>query len=411
MGSRLKKGIVVVAGVLYIIAFGEAYLRLFGSRLFGDRGRSYLRQPYQVTRVGRVSFRTNATGLRGEDFTDGVLRIVAFGGSATESADAPEAESWPARLEARLNARERRVQIANAGMAGLASAHYLVHLNELADPLGIDLAVIYSGTNDADRLARFGHILRIERLEDTTYGQAMAQAFLRPDPARLAETMGGNLVSRSRLAQFFRSFVIKGFLHPVRHHLEDVLPGRSLQDKRLRLRASPDYEAMLSQAWDDYTHNLALMIETAERHGVTPVFVSMPLASGDPDSELDRLNRALVTLCRARHVPLVDLTSEEPPGPPGWYPRGSHHFTPEAADRAAALIGAAIGDLLEGIDPRGETLRRRARSRELRLPAPVSRRPAVRMPSSACLEPTAPPGAPPASRIGGAPPPGRGCGA
>jgi lysophospholipase L1-like esterase len=369
MGSKLGRPVAALLLLLYALAFGEVYLRLFGSRLFGDRGRSYLRQPYQYTPVHKVPFRTNGLGLRGEDFRKGVLRVVAFGGSATESGDVPEAESWPARLEAHLNARAPFFQVVNAGVSGLASAHYLAHLEELSAPLGIDVAIIYTGTNDADRLARYKRIIRVEQIDDPTYGEAFLQAFHRPDPARLEETLSGHFLKRSRLLLFLRDFAVKSFIQPGLRRLEDLLPGQTLAEKRIRLRALPEYESILSRARKDYTHNLTLMIEVSRRHRVTPIFATTPLASGDPDSELQVLNQALVSLCRKRGAALVDLASEKPPQASGWHRRSSHHFTRKSADRAGALIADEIFQLLEPGNRKGKTLQARARSRGLRLVA------------------------------------------
>ena len=69
----------------------------------GEPGRSYLRSPYVYSRVTGAPFSTNGWGLRGEDFRDGVARVVAFGGSATEAGELPWAQSWPGRLEVHLN--------------------------------------------------------------------------------------------------------------------------------------------------------------------------------------------------------------------------------------------------------------------------------------------------------------------
>ncbi len=166
---------IAVLALLYATLFAEAYLRLFGSRRFGDRGRSYVHRPWLTRVLQGVPFRTNGWGLRGDDFTPRVLRIVAFGGSATESADLPEEATWPARIERHLNDRfsARLGQVANAGSAGLASAHYVAHVEELGRTMGLDVALIYTGFNDADRLARYRRILSVDRIGDRSYREAV----------------------------------------------------------------------------------------------------------------------------------------------------------------------------------------------------------------------------------------------
>jgi len=359
-----RKSAIAILALLYALLFAEAYLRVFGSRLFGDHGRSYVHRPWQDRLVRGVPFRTNGWGVRGEPFTARSLRIVAFGGSATESAEVPEAESWPARVEWHLNGRfgARAGQVANAGSAGLSSPHYVAHVEELARPIGLDVAILYTGLNDTDRLARYGRILRVERIGDRSYREVFLQAFTAPDPVRLTD-IGNPILERSYLVLFVRSFFEKSFVQPLRNRLEDLVPGWHLRDKRARLRASPVFGAVLARAKEDYTHNLTLMFDAARAAGVTPIFMSAPRMSGEP--ELMALNQALVSFCRERGAPLIDLAAEAPPAG-GWYGLG-HHFTRQAADATGAEIAAAIADLLEGKRAGGEELRRRARERGLTL--------------------------------------------
>jgi len=94
--------------------------------------------------------------------------------------------------------------------------------------------------------------------------------------------------------------------------------------------------------------------------------MSAPPIDGEP--ELVALNEALAAFCRARGAILVDLAPEAPP-PGGWYTRGTHHFTREAADVVGARIAGVIADLLEGHRAEGEDLRHRARERGLTIAA------------------------------------------
>jgi len=172
--------------------------------------------------------------------------------------------------------------------------------------------------------------------------------------------MGDGFIRSLRTAMFFRSFIVKSIIQPIRVRLEDIRPGQSLHQKRLRLRASPEYARILSRGTDDYTHNLSLMIETSRRKNVTPLFVTMPLSEQDPDGELAVLNEALVSLCLREEVPLVDLPLTPPPNGGKWYEPGTHHFTLASAEHAASVIAGAIDTLLEGKRAKGETLHRRA---------------------------------------------------
>ena len=264
----VRKSVIAILALLYALLFAEAYLHVFGSRIFGDHGRSYVHRPWQDRWVLGVPFRTNGWGLRGEPFTGGALRIVAFGGSATESMEAPERESWPGRVARHLNARygARVAQVANAGSAGLASAHYVAHVGELSRPIALDVAILYTGLNDTDRLARYGKIQRVERIGDQIYRDAFLQAFIAPDPIRLT-ALGDSILERSYLSLFVHGFVEKSFVQPLRNRLEDLVPGWRLRDKRARLRASPEFGAVLARARVDYAHNLSLMLDACAPRG------------------------------------------------------------------------------------------------------------------------------------------------
>ncbi|MDP3938854.1 MAG: GDSL-type esterase/lipase family protein [Deltaproteobacteria bacterium] len=338
----------VAAGVIYAAVFGEAFLRLFGSRYLGEPGRSYIRPPYHYSKALGAPFRTNGWGLRGRDFREGALRIVTLGGSATESAEVPEEESWPYRLEVELNALGggRPGQVANAGMAGTASAHYLAHLNELAGPVGIDVAVIFTGINDADRLARYGSILSVEQVGDSRYAEALFQAFSRPDPVRLGELDSSPPVLRSRLALFLKGFGVKTVGQPLRNRLEDFVPGQSLREKRARLRASAEYPVILSRAADDYERNILLMIEAARKFGVTPLFVTMPVWSEKEDPELPVLNARLVEVCAREEAPFVDLASIKLPEGESWFGPVGHHLGKDGAARMGKILAAAVARLV-----------------------------------------------------------------
>lgn len=363
--------LLLLAGLLYALGFAEGYLRVFGSRYIGVEGRSCIHPPYDFKKLYGAPFQTNGWGLRGRDFEQGVLRVVTFGGSATEAAELTEEDSWSGRLETDFNAiaGTRLGQVVNAGMSGAASAHYLAHLRELSGPLGIDVAVIYTGINDADRLARYGKILEVSRVGDASYAEAFFQAFSRPDPTRFASMPVSPLMQHARLALFLKSFVIKSVSQPFRNRFEDLVPGRSLEDKRVKLRASAAYPEILRQAGMDYAHNILLMIEVARDFKVTPLFVTMPLLSEEADPELPVLNAALLKVCRRERVPYVDLAARPPPAGESWFGHAGRHLGKAGSARAGRILAEKLADLLYGDDPAGAMLRRRARDLGLPLRA------------------------------------------
>jgi hypothetical protein len=82
---------------------------------------------------------------------EGVKRIVTLGGSTTVDGFT-DAETWPARLEERLNERYRskgvRVEVINLGVDMAASPTSLLDLAFLGLEYGPDLVISYDGVND-----------------------------------------------------------------------------------------------------------------------------------------------------------------------------------------------------------------------------------------------------------------------
>lgn len=77
---------------------------------------------------------------------EGVLRILAAGGSTTFDISAPDnASTWPSLLEARLGPR---VEVWNAGFPGWTSQENLIALAIRDLDLAPDLVILYQGIND-----------------------------------------------------------------------------------------------------------------------------------------------------------------------------------------------------------------------------------------------------------------------
>jgi len=78
------------------------------------------------------------------------IRILAFGDSLTAGFGLPEAQAFPARLQAALRAKGHDVEIVNAGVSGDTASAGLARLDwSLAD--GADGVILELGANDALR--------------------------------------------------------------------------------------------------------------------------------------------------------------------------------------------------------------------------------------------------------------------
>lgn len=79
----------------------------------------------------------------------GVFRVLVSGGSTTFDVLAEsDAAAWPSRLEARLAAAGRPIEVWNAGFPGWTSQENVISLAIRDLDLAPDLAILYQGAND-----------------------------------------------------------------------------------------------------------------------------------------------------------------------------------------------------------------------------------------------------------------------
>ena len=106
-------------------------------------------------RDGCVSYRINAIGYRGRDFTiakpPGVYRVVTIGDSFTFGEGTAEPYIYPVVLENALQMRlgtARRVEVIDLGVSGDDTAAEAVNYRDFARSLGADWVVLQWTTND-----------------------------------------------------------------------------------------------------------------------------------------------------------------------------------------------------------------------------------------------------------------------
>lgn len=94
----------------------------------------------------------NSLGFRGPetslDNKDGIIRIIAIGGSTTFGSENGETETYPALLESKLNEAGKNIyEVINAGVPAYYSFHQVLRLKELSG-LKPDIVLIFEGWND-----------------------------------------------------------------------------------------------------------------------------------------------------------------------------------------------------------------------------------------------------------------------
>lgn len=213
-----------------------------------DVGHVYVpshRQTLQ-TREYRVDWSSNAVGLRAErevgPKAPGVVRILCSGDSFTACDQVPYSESWPAVLEARLNARleqggsARRVEVLNAGFPGFSTANEAAWLAKFAPPLDPDIVLVATTPNDlSENPFPLQYTARDGRLVSAS---ATAEDEARFEHRRQWWCIGGAL-ERSRLAQRIVASTAWAKLRgkPPFHHAEAYQSPRGEKAQRLHALA------------------------------------------------------------------------------------------------------------------------------------------------------------------------------
>lgn len=101
---------------------------------------------------GESHFITNSEGIRGDEFSkDDDYRILAIGGSTTESLYLDQREAWPYLLQEQLNNANRnlKVWVGNVGKSGHSTREHVLQMEYLlAQYPQIDAVIMLIGAND-----------------------------------------------------------------------------------------------------------------------------------------------------------------------------------------------------------------------------------------------------------------------
>jgi hypothetical protein len=116
-----------------------------------------------IRRVRGFRVNTGPQRLRGGDFSPkpapGVTRILALGDSTTFGWGVEDHESWPARLQARLDERGLAVEVLNAGVPSQGVAGMAAYLMAVGAELGLH-GVIFSRRPDPQHPGEYREALR-----------------------------------------------------------------------------------------------------------------------------------------------------------------------------------------------------------------------------------------------------------
>jgi lysophospholipase L1-like esterase len=105
-----------------------------------------------------VVIQTNSLGLRHSELgpkSDDEFRVLVLGDSITLGDYVSFEETYPALLESRLEGRQLRVTVINAGLPGANASNELYHYLEISDAVDPDLVLVGMYLNDSQSSGRF----------------------------------------------------------------------------------------------------------------------------------------------------------------------------------------------------------------------------------------------------------------
>jgi lysophospholipase L1-like esterase len=323
--------------------------------------------------TGPSRFTTNADGLRAEARRpEHAHRILAVGGSTTESLYLDDAETWPRLLQERLAAVRGRadVWVGNAGKSGLNSRHHVVQVLQLLPQLPrIDVLLLLAGVNDLHHwLSRDSDFRPIDQEPPSAFAELYVRAFdVQPQPQPLWQPV--QLLRRvARLQARW-----DGEAPPVALIQDDA--GRIYEKWRRHRREASRWRSELpdlDSALREYAANLHTIADVAQRHGARVVLVTQPVmwhaqltpaerallwlgGVGDFQREpgheyyrvealsrgMARYNAALLEVCTLRGLDCIDLAGVLPRDTRTFY--DDCHFNEAGSRRVAALLTEHLG--------------------------------------------------------------------
>ena len=315
---------------------------------------------------GQSLFVTNSRGIRGDEIPeDAGYRILAVGGSTTESLFLDQTETWPHLLQEGLSggAPAHRVWVGNAGKSGLTTRDHIVQLRYLLPELPpIDAIIFLIGVND----------LTLRNLQDSRYdphfmtregvdGELLPRAFgVYPlqDPA---------LPWHRRMAVWELARQAKRRLRATGRDYQDQAGRNYLRWRAERRNATRIRETMpdLKTALEEYSLNINKLIDLAQQRAIRPVFLTQPtvwredlppdllallwvgrIGEGDGAhdyysvdvlaAEMERYNETLTRTCRSRQVECFDLASRIPKDGTVFY--DDDHYGEKGSELVADLV-------------------------------------------------------------------------
>lgn len=190
----------------------------------------------------------NALGLRGDEVDRappaGVLRVLALGDSVTFGYHVPDAETWPAHLQARLREAGARVEVLNGGCGHFSIPDERAYLEERLLALQPHVVALQFCSNDVTER----ELLR----SPTLYRETLDRG---------AETSLGDVLRGTALGEL---------------QLRAAIALKARRDGPLRASTFASTEPAPDAHWARYEQELAALSRTLAARGVPLLLVAFP---------------------------------------------------------------------------------------------------------------------------------------
>ena len=337
------KLIMTIVAVVISLLVTEILLHKFYKLRYGYH--YYLWPPYLSRNIttlpnvfpgvsGTKRFYINSIGMRGSEPTaSDKKRIVAVGGSTTESGELDESETWPALLQNMLNENnEQKMWVGNAGRRGSTTRDNILQMKYFVSQINnVNTIILLSGINDLMlSLSTDYKTLDIKSIENPSASQ-LDHAFSTHPFTRygIKGTAIWSLVKQFKVATIGRKVI------------EDNEGKSQLfwRDKRQNAAGVLDDLPDISSALNEYEKNLNLIVDMAQSKSERIILLTQPtiykdimaadelklLWFGCIEKEgwrcysakalkkgMDMTNQKTLSVCKKRQIECIDLASVLP---------------------------------------------------------------------------------------------------
>lgn len=226
-----------------------------------------------VTKEAR--FQTNSMGIRAEEIPPGkVYKILALGGSTTESIMIDQSRTWPYLLQTYLNESNLgNIWVGNGGKSALSTRHFMLEMKFFVPQVSPDAIIMLAGVNDlAYRLSRDQKYRPVS--EAAVYGsEDLYQDTFSLYPQNNNDPFYKKLGYYKAL-RLFKRWAIAW----TRHEFIDEAGKMYVERRLLRKNALALEDSLpdLTTALDEYEQNLRAIIRMANEKGIRIIFVTQP---------------------------------------------------------------------------------------------------------------------------------------